>query len=481
MGLGPGAETMDRILRTVITALVVTMPFSVKLYFPAPDLEVITPAEVLIAVACLLSVVAVLTRSWRNRIDLRMLRDPIVLLVLGWLAVNFFAAITSTMPLVSFKAGLVKMSYIVVFFLLPVTRRVDDTRFQPWRSLKLYAWSFLGVVVFSLVNEGKIGFDRTGAGFASFPFYPDHTIYSAALTYVLFIFMGMAPDDLGRGRRSRGWISTCLFLFLLVALYLTFCRAAWVAVLAVVPVLLLVLLGAKRWMMVTIVVSAGLAASLFGPGYLRKEGASTVDSNVPHAGAVESVRSLTNITTDASNRERLNRWSCAYRMFKDRPWSGFGPGTFQFKYVDYQKPDEITFLSLTGPMDPELISSAWHHGRFVYVRGNPQLFYLSLGSAHSEYLLTLSEAGILSFLLFAGMLVSILLILFPPGQQSNYRGRCDQRTAVALGLLAYFVHAIFNNYLDDCRIAFLFWTSLALLVRSRGRTDYSPGVGAVVK
>jgi O-antigen ligase len=39
----------------------------------------------------------------------------------------------------------------------------------------------------------------------------------------------------------------------------------------------------------------------------------------------QHVKSISNIRTDASNLERLNRWMSAYRMFKEKPMLGWGP------------------------------------------------------------------------------------------------------------------------------------------------------------
>ena len=36
-------------------------------------------------------------------------------------------------------------------------------------------------------------------------------------------------------------------------------------------------------------------------------------------------------------------------------------------------------------------------------------------------------------------------------------------TVVVFGLAAFFIHAHVNNFLDDCKVAFLFWTGLAYL------------------
>ena len=52
---------------------------------------------------------------------------------------------------------------------------------------------------------------------------------------------------------------------------------------------------------------------------------------------VEHMTSITNISTDDSNVERLNRWACAFAMFDERPIVGWGPGTYKFIYSGYQK------------------------------------------------------------------------------------------------------------------------------------------------
>jgi len=42
------------------------------------------------------------------------------------------------------------------------------------------------------------------------------------------------------------------------------------------------------------------------------------------ANLAEHVQSISNIASDASNMERLNRWSCAWRMFLSKPVFGWG-------------------------------------------------------------------------------------------------------------------------------------------------------------
>ena len=81
----------------------------------------------------------------------------------------------------------------------------------------------------------------------------------------------------------------------------------------------------------------------------------------------EHFRSVMNIQTDASNLERINRWQSALRMFKDRPFTGFGPGTNMFVYG--QLPGN--FRNDTDK------HQSWRKRK----------------CAHSEYLMYLSESG----------------------------------------------------------------------------------------
>ena len=79
------------------------------------------------------------------------------------------------------------------------------------------------------------------------------------------------------------------------------------------------------------------------------------------------MESFSNVSSDASNLERLNRWSCAWAMFQERPLWGWGPGTYQFEYAPFQTSDLRTIISTNNA---------------------------DLGNAHSEYLGPLAEQGV---------------------------------------------------------------------------------------
>ncbi|MCK4751614.1 MAG: O-antigen ligase family protein, partial [Bacteroidales bacterium] len=151
----------------------------------------------------------------------------------------------------------------------------------------------------------------------------------------------------------------------------------------------------------------------------------------------EHVQSISNISTDQSNLERINRWSCAIRMWKDKPLFGFGPGTYQFEYGRYQRSYEKTRISTD---------------------------FGTRGTAHSEYLGPLSEAGIfglISVLLVIGTTIYSGLRVYFTSRRKSIR---IFSLAVLVGLSSYYFHGLLNNFLDTDKISVLFWGFTAMLV-----------------
>jgi O-antigen ligase len=148
----------------------------------------------------------------------------------------------------------------------------------------------------------------------------------------------------------------------------------------------------------------------------------------------------THFAKDVSAQERLNRYACALRMAGEQPWAGFGPGTFQFQYLPFQKPEERTRISRSEPIA--------QRGPDNYGRG---------GGAHSEYLQALAELG------WPGLSLWLLFLFFSLGIGiRNY-----QQTGalvwlfLSLGLLSFFLHGLVNNFLHDGRVAALVWGGVA--------------------
>ena len=154
---------------------------------------------------------------------------------------------------------------------------------------------------------------------------------------------------------------------------------------------------------------------------------------------------------------------------KDKPFLGFGPGTYQFQYLKYQSPEEITYLSTKKPFQPGSTTYSWSYLQGLSLKQDFSLLQGGGGSVHSEYFLELTEAGVFSFTVFLSLFFVALKVSLKLFSKTN-----DKKTKVIvicalLGLSTYFVHSLFNNFLDDCKIAFLFWVSLSVIAT----IDYS--------
>ncbi|MFZ1687375.1 MAG: O-antigen ligase family protein, partial [Flavobacteriales bacterium] len=403
---GGTSPVLDRTLRTLLGATAFAIPLSVKVFFPGVDLEIIFPAEPLIGATFLLALKAMCGKRRWSIIDRTFVRQPISIAVLVYLVASLVSVAFSSMPLVSVKAFVVRLSYAVLFYFLIGSMPVSG-RYGATGLLKNYVVAFLPILVFAFSNQVEGGLDRASAGFVSFPFYVDHTIFSAAMVFVLF--MGLAAtarayaEDSDRGKvLAYGVISAAL----VVGLFLSYSRAAWIS--ALLAVLIAVAFGLWRFeRRLALLFGVALLVGAWSVGqHFMQADRIRVDASAYGSGARESVLSLANTTTDPSNVERLNRWSCAWRMFLDRPLTGFGPGTYQFQYLNYQLPEETSSLSI---VDTAAVGAAVRYmtgPRKVLVRISPMVIQHSGGTAHSEYLLALSESGPLAF----GSLIALLLL-----------------------------------------------------------------------
>ena len=443
-----------------LVALAALTPFSVKLYTPGPDLEVIAPVEPLVA-CCGLGLLLLLARHgqelWRA---FRRVPGPIATSATLLIVFAALSASVSGMPVVAWKAFTVRAAYAVVFFGLPLLVLQQDTHWVR-RALDVHAASFTLVLMWALWVQTGTGFDRAGAGYTAFPFYTDHTVHSAALVFVLAWVIGRAAMI---WRSTRAWARALWVLWsavLLFGLWASFCRAAWLSA-AVVLVLLPAVLLPARWRLV-VGMGTGLTMAAVLLLLWRSAAGRTVHGNSDDAGVRESLLSITNTTTDASNRERLNRWRCALRMFKADPWLGTGPGTFQFLYVAHQRPEEMTYLSVREPGAPSRIKRSWSLTPDTFIRSNPQTLYDSGGTAHSEYFLALAESGLMGFGAWCALLGCVLWrALRTWWGPMPFQARIIDLT-VGVAIAAYAVHAMFNKYLDDAKVAFPFWMMIAAL------------------
>ena len=415
--------SLDKVL--LLTAFAV--PLSVNLKALEAGLAISLPAEPLLMGILVLFIAKML---YDGKYDQRVSHHPVAVIIYCMFAWMLVTTITSEMPVVSIKFMLSRLWFVVPAFFLCALLFKDTKNID--RFIWLYISGLCIVCIYTIIHHAQFGFDGDSAHWVMTPFYNDHTAYGAALA--IYLILALTYVFLPGIKRSRKLLIIGVVLLLGLALMLSNCRAAWLSVMAALAVLICVLLRIKfRWVATVVVVLVGLFFAF------QNQIIDAMEKNNQDASGdlVENVQSITNISTDASNLERINRWQSAFRLFRERPVFGWGPGTYQFVYAPYQMSKEKTIIS-TNAGDG--------------------------GNAHSEYFGPLAEQGLLgSLLMLALVVVTVYYGL------TTYR-RCKNKKAkvlvlgATLAFFSYFIHGFLNNFLDTDKLAVPVWSLAALIV-----------------
>lgn len=372
--------------------------------------------------------------------DKRVLRHPVSILIMLSLVWMVFTSVVSLKPVESFKYTAVRLWFVIPFFY------ATAQSFQKVRHIRLFYWAYAlslsVVVVITTVKTMQRFGELQMLHHVMQPFYNDHTAYGCIIALMLPLSAYFALEP-----RTRLWkriVAVSLTVLLLVGLGLSYCRAAWISVVGAIAVYLLVRLGVRmRWLVIGAALLLGLFFA-FQDDIMYELGKNKQDSSFTLA---DQVKSISNISTDASNLERLNRWNAAFRMWKDQPLTGIGPGAYQFIYGPYQRSDMMTIIS-TNDGD--------------------------MGNAHSEYIGPLTEQGVPGALL----MLAIFVATFVTGERV-YRTAVDRRKGhlalvLAVSLFTYYVHGIMNNFLDTDKLSVPFWAFTAAIVAIDIVTEKKP-------
>lgn len=364
-------------------------------------------------------------------IDRSILKHPISIIIFIQLLWMLITALTSTMLFVSIKYFLARLWFVVGFYILAA--HLFKNQKNIGRYIWLYVSSLVIVIGYTLYRQYQHGFfDQQFANSAPHPLYNDHTAYAAALAMILPFMIGLL--FLKQYSYLQKIVAFVILLIIIVGLVLSYTRAAWLSLVVAFVAFIILLFKIKFRTIVLLLVSFGLILSLVWTQLIMKLERNKQDAS---SNFTEQIQSVTNISTDASNLERLNRWSCAYRMFLDKPLLGWGPGTYMFKYAPYQLSYERTIISTN---------------------------FGEVGNAHSEYLGPLSEQGILGLIIMLTLVFTTLYFAVNLYRKSNDRNIKIIVLSATIGLITYYIHGLLNNFLDTDKLSALFWAYTAIIV-----------------
>jgi len=415
-------------IQWLMLVIVAATPLSVNLDESLPgNLGVYLPTEPLLAAVLLLCLFFALRGNFFSEL---LLRHPISIVIALGLAWIFISSLTSELPLVSLKFLIARLWFVIPVYFLGVML------FAKKKYLWIFLWTFIAslclVVVYTILHHMQYGFSMEAGHWVMSPFFKDHTSYGAVLA--MFIPVNVAMLFSKRISTLGKVLLSISLSILILGIVLSYTRAAWLSLIAAAVLLVLILFKFRLKTLLLIFLAIGAIFYIFQDQILinleRNEQESSDD-------IAEHVESISNVSSDASNLERLNRWNCAIALFKEKPIIGWGPGTYQFVYAPYQRAKDRTIIS-TNNADG--------------------------GNAHSEYLGPLAEQGIPGMLLVLVLVFSISALAFRLYNEVKNRELKILSLSCYLGLFTYFVHGVLNNYLDTDKASIPFWGFTAVLV-----------------
>lgn len=417
-------------LDKLFMAVVFLTPLSVELsrFTGTLPFDISLPTEPLILIILMLALLRLIRNGSFNG---KIFFHPVSLSLYFYLAWLLVTSLTSTMPLVSVKFFLVRFWFVAVFFFLGV--RIFSRR----RNINIFLWCYIAalliVIMYSLYRHAGYGFlAQRAAHWVVRPFYNDHTAYGAVIAMFIPVIAVFAFRR--KGTALQLWIPRILLAIFSVALVFSYSRAAWLSLIFAFFVWVVIRLRISFGRLLSFSLVAVFLIFMLRHDIVREMESNTQDSS---SDLREHMRSVTNITSDASNLERINRWKSALAMFREKPLLGWGPGTYMFQYAPYQ-------LSY----DRTIISTNFGEG----------------GDAHSEYLGPLSESGLPGMISIMVVALVILLTGFRLLRELKKGKERNLVMGVLLGLITYLVHGTLNNFLHSDKAAVPFWGFAAILV-----------------
>ena len=369
---------------------------------------------------------------FEGQFDRRILYHPVSIAILLNLVWIFITSITSTMPLVSFKFLIARIWFLLAFYLLAtqIFRKIENVHVYTWT----YIVPFLIVIGYAWVRHAGHGFlNQQAAHFVVQPFYNDHTSYGAILAMLIPVLIGFLIIQVKVSLIQKVSVWMVMLIFFMAVVF-SYTRAAWISLAGALGVFLIIRFRIKfSYLSILVLVILAFLYSNRTEIKIRLEQNRQTSSE----DLLEHVKSISNVATDASNLERLNRWSCAWRMFKEKPVFGWGPGVYMFKYAPFQLEREKTEIS-TNAAD--------------------------LGNAHSEYIGPLAESGVLGTISFLAIVIFTILTGVRNWTRVQHRKVRILSLSLLLGLVTYYLHGLLNNFLDTDKASAIFWAFTAAIV-----------------
>ena len=406
--------------------LVLSIPWSIEYNF-TPSLGTDLPDEPLMLLTAMAALILIIHN--RKRLN-SSFRHPLVIIILIQLVWIMITVIYSTGILVSFKYLLAKVWYLLAFVAAPVYLFRDRKIME--RSFVFLLFSMMAFMLFAIIKHAQYNWTFENINDALDPFFRNHVNYSSLLVFMVPV--QIAIIQLAASKRLK-MVVQCLMFVTIVALYFSYARGAWLALIAgFVSYWLirkkLLFAGYLLFLLVCITAIFWLKSN---DNYLKL--APDYNTTIFHTDFREHLVATYQMK-DVSTAERFHRWVAGVRMINDSWKTGFGPTSFFREYKSYTQPAFKTWVSKNEEQS----------------------------TVHNYFLLLIIEQGAMGLLIFL-----LLLGVMFWHTQKIYHSTQQRKLKVMMGAVgALLVMQCVINSLSDLietdKVGSVFYLCLALII-----------------
>ena len=219
-------------LNSLLLFAVAFTPLSLTLKDSSFNLGVSIPTEPILAGITFF----LLLRFLQNgKLPWRVIKHPVsiaLLLQILWMA---FCIITCEMPLVSFKAWVSNLWFVIPLFFAMIP--VFKSEIARKRFFSLYALSLSLACIYTLYVHSQFAFSKETSTWVMFPFFKEHTAYGMALA---FIFPFVVYQTFKKQTLLGYSMNALLLLLLSIATVFSYSRASWLSIVAAFGIYMLI-------------------------------------------------------------------------------------------------------------------------------------------------------------------------------------------------------------------------------------------------
>ncbi len=402
------------------------LPFSVEVSLPG-GFGTDIPSEPIMLALMVFCVLMYITSSFK--IDKRLFTHPVSMVIyihVSWIA---FTCLFSVNQTVSFKFLIAKSWYIIPFYFMPFILFKDEKSIR-----KVFYYLVVGLfisIAYVMLRHSQQGFSFDSINRAVRPIYRNHVSYGIILICTLpYLWYFL------RSSKRPALIYQVIPMFvMLLAIYLTYTRAAQLSVVLAIGVYWVIRLRlVKVALSISLISAIALSTFLsFNNKYL--DFAPNYEKTITHH-KFDNLVEATYRLEDISTVERLYRWVAGFYMVKENPITGFGPSTF---YSEYKAHTVSSYRT--------------------YVSDNPEK-----SGIHNNYLMVAVEQGIPGLIIM--LFLAFLPIIYAEKAYHLLKDRNQKQLVMAAGICFALIDIVIliNDLLEADKVGPFYFLSAAVIV-----------------